>query len=59
MWKQLARLEEKRKLLTKARSVLEKGRLKNPKNAELWLEAIRIEVRAGHKEVSNNLMAMG
>lgn len=59
MWILLAQLEEKRGLLTKARSVLEKGRLRNPKNPELWLEAVRIELRAGLKDIANTLMAKG
>lgn len=59
MWILLANLEEKRGLLTKARSVLEKGRLRNPKNPELWLEAVRIEIRAGLKDIANTLMAKG
>lgn len=57
LWLLLARLEEHAGLLTKARSVLEKGRLKNPKNPQLWLEAIRIEFRAGLKDIANTLMA--
>lgn len=44
-------------MLTKARSVLERGRLKNPKTASLWLAAIRIEIRAGLKDMANTLMA--
>lgn len=59
IWRLLAHLEEKRGLLTKARSVLEKGRLRNPKNPELWLEAVRIESRAGLKDIANTLMAKG
>lgn len=59
MWILLAQLEEKRGLLTKARSVLEKGRLRNPKNPELWLEAVRVESRAGLKDIANTLMAKG
>ncbi|XP_034238152.1 pre-mRNA-processing factor 6 [Thrips palmi] len=57
LWLLLSRLEEQSGLLTKARSVLEKGRLKNPKNPQLWLEAIRIEFRAGLKDIANTLMA--
>lgn len=59
MWKLLAGLEEKQGFLTKARSVLEKGRVRNMKNAELWLEAVRIESRAGLKDIANTLMAKG
>ncbi|KAK3931821.1 Pre-mRNA-processing factor 6 [Frankliniella fusca] len=57
LWLLLARLEESSGLLTKARSVLEKGRLKNPKNPQLWLEAIRVEFRGGLKDIANTLMA--
>lgn len=57
LWLLLSRLEEKCGLLTKARSVLEKGRLKNPKNPQLWLEAVRVEFRGGLKDIANNLMA--
>lgn len=44
-------------MLIKARSVLERARLKNPKNDQLWLEAIRIEMRSGMKEIANSMMA--
>jgi pre-mRNA-processing factor 6 len=42
---------------TKARSILELGRLKNPKNPELWVEAIRLERRAGNEKLAVTLMA--
>jgi pre-mRNA-processing factor 6 len=42
---------------TKARSLLELARLKNQKNPELWLEAIRMERRAGNEGLANTLMA--
>lgn len=58
LWLLHADLEERlRGALTKARSILERGRLKNPKNAELWLAAIRVELRAGLKEIANTMMA--
>lgn len=53
----LCKLEEKRNLLIKARSVLERARLKNPKNEFIWLEAIRVELRAGMKDVALAMMA--
>lgn len=57
MWRLLARLEHKINQVTKARSVLEKARLKNPKNAELWLEAIRNELKnGGARDMVNTLM---
>lgn len=42
---------------TKARSLLELARLKNPKTPELWLEAIRLERRAGNSKLAESLMA--
>ncbi|KAI2502947.1 HAT (Half-A-TPR) repeat [Fragilaria crotonensis] len=42
---------------TKARSLLELARLKNQRNADLWLEAIRLERRAGNEGLANTLMA--
>lgn len=53
----MSRLEENRGLLIKARSVLERARLKNPKNEFLWLEAVRVELRAGMKDIANAMMA--
>jgi pre-mRNA-processing factor 6 len=42
---------------TKARSLLELARLKNPKNPELWLEAVRLERRSGNPKLAVTLMA--
>lgn len=42
---------------TKARSLLELARLKNPKSPELWVEAIRLERRAGNDKLAVTLMA--
>eukprot|EP00934_Nitzschia_sp_Nitz4_P007841 Nitzschia sp. Nitz4//scaffold257_size48314//42683//45577//NITZ4_007096-RA/size48314-processed-gene-0.38-mRNA-1//1//CDS//3329544469//7831//frame0 len=42
---------------TKARSLLELGRLKNPKSPELWLESIRLERRANNAKLAETLMA--
>lgn len=36
LWLLLSRLEEKIGQLTRARAILEKSRLKNPKNPGLW-----------------------
>lgn len=57
VWLLYAKLEEHLGQLTKARSILERGRLKNPKTDLLWLAAIRIELRANYKEMANTLMA--
>ncbi|XP_077291122.1 pre-mRNA processing factor 6 isoform X2 [Arctopsyche grandis] len=57
LWTLLSALEEKRGLITKTRSVLEKARLRNAKVPELWLEAIRVEIRGKQNEIANSLMA--
>lgn len=54
-----SRLEEAQRLLTKARSILEKARLRNPQNALLWLESVRLEHRAGNKVIAQSQMAKG
>lgn len=43
--------------VTKSRSLLELSRLKNPKNPELWVEAIGLERRAGNDKLAITLMA--
>lgn len=59
MWLLLSRLEERAGHLIKARSILEKARLRNKHSPELWLEAVRIENKAGMKNIAQNLMAKG
>lgn len=59
LWLLLSQLEEKNGALIKARSVLEKAKLKNPKNPQLLLESIRVELRGGLKDIALNLMAKG
>ena len=58
LWLLLSRLEETAKNFTKARSVLERGRLANPKNPVLWTEAIRFERRRNNMKEANHLQAM-
>ncbi|KAK6918713.1 hypothetical protein RJ641_017135 [Dillenia turbinata] len=50
-------VEKKMRGLSKARVVLTTARKKNPHNPELWLAAIRAELRHGNKKESENLMA--
>jgi len=66
LWRLASRLEERVTEygagssgagVTKARSLLELARLKNAKNPELWLEAIRLERRAGNDKLAVSLMA--
>ncbi|KAL3661512.1 hypothetical protein V7S43_013272 [Phytophthora oleae] len=57
LWTLSSRLEEKINGVTKARSVLELARLKNPKNDMLWLEAARLEARWDNPKGQEMLMA--
>eukprot|EP00889_Picochlorum_renovo_P000347 jgi/Picre1/27377/NNA_000344.t1 len=41
----------------KARAILEKARLTNPKHEELWLHAYRTEIRNGNAQAADSLMA--
>ncbi len=56
MWLCAAQLEEKI-ATAKARSLLEKARLKNPKTPELWLAAIEVEMRANNHKIAQTLLA--
>ncbi|TYZ68293.1 hypothetical protein PybrP1_005195 [[Pythium] brassicae (nom. inval.)] len=57
LWTLSSRLEEQVNGVTKARSVLELARLKNPKTDQLWLEAARLEARWGNPKGQEVLMA--
>jgi hypothetical protein len=50
-----ADLELKHKNVTKARSIIEKARLRNPQNADLWRKAILIEWEHGSKDQVSSL----
>jgi pre-mRNA-processing factor 6 len=52
-----ARLEEQAGNMSKARAILEQGRHKNKGNEELWLTAVRTELRAGLPKAADSLMA--
>ena len=47
LWCQFADLELKDGNTIRARSLIEKARLRNPQNPVLWLKAIRIEWNSG------------
>jgi len=57
LWLLLAELECKEGTVTKARSVVEKGRLRNNSTPELWLKAIRIESQAGMVDIAKTVLA--
>lgn len=59
LWILLSRVEEKARLVIRARALLERARLRNPGCPDLWLEAIRLENRAILKANAQSLMAKG
>ncbi|VVA32772.1 PREDICTED: pre-mRNA-processing factor 6 [Prunus dulcis] len=58
LWLSLANLEEKLNRVTSARSVLTLAKNKNPQIPQLWLAAIRAEMRHGNNKEADILMAM-
>lgn len=48
-------MEQSLENYTKARAILQKGRIKLPKNDLLWLETIWLEVRADNLKVATHL----
>ena len=57
LWILASRLEEKMKVVVKARSILERARLAVPHEPSLWVESVRVERRAGNTNTAQNLMA--
>ena len=49
--------QEKAGAGTKARAILEFGRLQNRKNPELWVESVRLELRTGNEKLATSLLA--
>ena len=54
-----SRLEEEAGILTKARPILERGRLLHSKNDMLWCESIRLENRHGNSMAAMSLLSRG
>ncbi|KAG8983104.1 hypothetical protein FRB94_009193 [Tulasnella sp. JGI-2019a] len=59
LWLLSSRLEEQDGRAIKARSLLEKARLVNPKEEALWGEAVSVEERAGATAQANAVLARG
>ncbi|KAI3378242.1 hypothetical protein SNEBB_006096 [Seison nebaliae] len=53
IWLNLADLELNEKSVIRARAIIEKGKLLNEKNDELWLKSIQIELKCGEIESKN------
>jgi len=58
IWIGLSRLEEKLSGVKGCRAILEKARIKNPNSADLWIEAIRNEIRYtdGDTQLAMNML---
>ncbi|KAK7262264.1 hypothetical protein RJT34_29830 [Clitoria ternatea] len=57
LWLSLANLEEEMNGSSKARAVLTMARKKNPQNPEVWLAAVRAEVKHGYKKEADKSIA--
>lgn len=57
LWICYAQMEQGLENFAKARAILQKGRIKNPKNDLLWLETIRLEIRAESLKIAHNLIS--
>lgn len=58
LWKLASNLEVRSGVgVVKARSILELARLKNPKNDQLWLSAVRLELEHKNTKMVTTLMA--
>jgi pre-mRNA-processing factor 6 len=53
----MSRLIEQVRGTSQARATLEQARQANPNNPDLWLEAIRVEMRSGNKKLAQTLLA--
>lgn len=58
LWIMSSQLEEKAGLRIKARALLEKARMNNPKSEEIWLESVKVEERDG-SGAAKGLLARG
>eukprot|EP00941_MAST-03F_sp_MAST-3F-sp1_P000393 g393.t1 len=53
LWILSANLEKRTSNIIRARSILERARIKLPKNPEIWMEAIRLELSGDSEETKN------
>ncbi len=59
LWIHSSRLEEEAGLAIRARAILEKARLNNPKNERLWAETVGVEERSGSLPQAKTMLARG
>ncbi|WFC99214.1 U4/U6 x U5 tri-snRNP complex subunit Prp1 [Malassezia yamatoensis] len=59
LWLLSSRLEEKMKLSTRARALLEKARRAHDKSDAIWAESVAVELRSGSVAQAKSLLARG
>ncbi|EPQ26135.1 uncharacterized protein PFL1_06343 [Pseudozyma flocculosa PF-1] len=59
LWLLSSRLEEEAGIQIRARAILEKARLLNPKNDELWSESASVEERSGSVAQARTMVSRG
>lgn len=59
LWLLASRTEERAKVTIRARAILEKARLLNPRDEELWAESVGVEERAGSVAQAKNVLSRG
>lgn len=58
LWSLLAYLIAEHDTIIKSRAILEQARQANQKNAYLWIQSIRLEMKYNNKEFASNLLTM-
>lgn len=59
LWLGASRLEERQRLVARARALLDQARLKLPSNDALWLAKVRLEARANQPKAAEAALAKG
>lgn len=59
LWSLLAYLVAEHDTTIKSRAILEQARQTNQRNAYLWLQSIRLEIKYNYREFASNLLTMG
>ena len=57
MWLESARFEERQEMFTRARTILQKARAKMPKDSQVWLASIRLEIMCDNERIAQHLLA--
>jgi hypothetical protein len=57
MWTEAAAYETRIDAQTKARTLLQKARIKLPESELVWLHSIRLELKANNQKIAQHLMS--